>query len=141
MTPEQHFAKGERITHAMSKLTTSDYEMVIEAAMLAGGHWLNGALHRCGMTRRDEDVMHVEYLPLAISTKMSLIAPGLAELLDEIEQFRPIYVRGNAGGGETAAKRCIELLKRLRNIARTTRRVDGIETYAISSRGVAHARD
>jgi|SRR5665213_257475 len=139
MTPEQHIQKATRITQALSKLTLSDYEMVIESTMLAGSHWVNAALHRCGVTYYDEDAMHVEYLPLATRTKISLIIPGLLEGIEQIEQYRPMYVRGNAEGGEPVARRCIQLLDGLQKVAYTAERVRGLSTYSISPKGVVRA--
>ncbi len=121
MSPEQHEAKAERITRAMDKLTECDYEMVIEAAMLAGTHWFNIAMHRFGLTAFDDDVMHAEYLTGALRLKTSLVAVNLTEALDEIEQLRPLFVRGDVPNGEAAARRCIELLEVLRVQAKMAR--------------------
>lgn len=121
MTPEQHRAKAEHITRAMEKLNTADYEMLIEAAMLAGTHWLNVALHRFAVTRPEDDVMHAEYLTGAVRLKLSLVAPGMVEALDEIEQFRPRFVRGDVPGGEAAAIRCLERLRHLHAAAEEAR--------------------
>jgi hypothetical protein len=117
MTPEQHRDKAERITRAMEKLKPGDYEMLIEAAMLAGTHWLNVALHRFGLTQPQDDVMHAEYMTGAMRVKLFLVAPGLAEALDEIEQSRPRFVRGDVPDGEVAAARCVERLRQLRAAA------------------------
>ncbi len=121
MTPEQHRSKAERITRAMEKLHTADYEMLIEAAMLAGTHWFNLALHRFGLTRPEDDVMHAEYLTGAARLKLFLVAPGVAEALDEIEHSRPHFVRGDVPGGEAAAIRCLEQLRRLHAAAEEAR--------------------
>lgn len=121
MTPEQHLAKAERITRAMEKLKPTDYEMQIEAAMLAGTHWLNIAVHRYGLTEAKDDVIHAEYMSGATRLKLSLVAPGLAEALDEIEQARPLFVRGDAPGGEAVAARCLERLRQLRAAAEGAR--------------------
>ena len=50
MTPQEHRAKAERIERSLAKCGPTDYEMKIEAAMLAGTHWLNLALHRMGVS-------------------------------------------------------------------------------------------
>ncbi len=84
--------------------------MVIEAAMLAGTHWLNAALHRQAITASGDDVMHAEYMTVALRTRTRLILPGLVEALDEVEQLRPFFVRGDISGGQKAAERCIVLL-------------------------------
>ncbi|MGD9944649.1 MAG: hypothetical protein AB7L76_23690 [Burkholderiaceae bacterium] len=113
MSPEQHLAKAERILKAMDKLTEADFEMVIEASMLAGTHLLNAALHRMKLTEAGDDVMHAEYLSSAIRTKTTLIAGPLVEALQAIEEMRPFYVRGDVPNGEGAARRCLDLLEYL----------------------------
>ncbi len=120
MKIEAHEAKAERIMRSLAKCTTGDYEAVIEGAMLAGTHWFNIALHRYGVTGTDDDVMHAEYLTGALRLKLSLVMPGLTAALDEIENARPRFVRGDVHGGDEAASRCLELLFKLRDFARTT---------------------
>jgi hypothetical protein len=120
MSPEQHVAKAERIVRAMDKLTVDDFEMLIEASMLAGTHFLNVALHRTGLTRPDDDVMHAEYMSAALRTRAALVAGPLADALQAIEEMRPFFVRGDVAGGETAARRCLDLLAYLRTKAITT---------------------
>lgn len=98
---------------SMQKLTPDDYEMLIEAAMIAGTQLFNVCLHRLGVTAENEDVMHSEYLTGHQRIRISLLAPGLAELLDEIEQLRPAYVRGDFEHGQAAAQRCVKALAAL----------------------------
>jgi hypothetical protein len=116
MTPEQHVAKARKILGAQSKLSAGDYEMTIEAAMLAGTHFLNAILHREGITAEDADVLHAEYMILAVRTRTQLSLPRLVECLDEIEQLRPFFVRGNIVNGENAALKALQLLARIREI-------------------------
>jgi hypothetical protein len=115
---EAHEAKAERITRSLAKCTPEDYEAVIEGTMLAGTHWFNVALHRYGVTAADDDVMHAEYLIGAVRLKLSLIAPTLTAALDEIENARPRFVRGDVSGGGEVAIRCLQLLSTLRDFAR-----------------------
>ena len=117
MKIEAHEAKAERIMRSLAKCTAEDYEAVIEGAMLAGTHWFNVALHRFGASAADDDVMHAEYLTGALRLKLSLIEPNLTAALDEIENARPRFVRGDVSGGSEAATRCLELLSTLRNLA------------------------
>jgi hypothetical protein len=114
MSPEQHAAKAEKILKAMEKLTESDFEMVIEASMLAGTHLLNVALHRMRLSESNDDVMHAEYMSSAMRTKTTLVAGPLVDALQAIEEMRPCYVRGDLPNGETAARRCRDLLEYIR---------------------------
>jgi len=99
---------------SLRKLRPTDYEMRIEAAMLAGTHLMNIALHDLGVTHVQTDALHAEYLTGAQRTKADLLAPGLVDLLYEIEMLRPTYVRGDWPGGEMAAEKAITLLEALR---------------------------
>lgn len=119
MKIEAHEEKAERIMRSLAKCTSGDYEAVIEGAMLAGTHWFNIALHRYGVTAADDDVMHAEYLTGALRLKLSLVIPGLTAALDEIENARPRFVRGDVQGGNEVATRCLQLLSNLRDFART----------------------
>ncbi len=61
----------------MEKLTTTDYEAVIEGCMLAGTHWFNVAPHEMGMSAHDQDVMHVEYMVVHERRKAWLVSPAM----------------------------------------------------------------
>jgi len=87
----------------------------IEAAMLAGTHLMNMALHQVGVTSSDADALHAEYLTGAQRVKADLLAPGLVDLLYEIEMLRPTYVRGDWPDGEQAADKAIALLETLQD--------------------------
>ena len=50
MNAEHHRQQAERIERSLAMLGRDDWEMKIEAAMLAGTHWANYALHRRGVT-------------------------------------------------------------------------------------------
>ncbi len=114
MTPEQHRAKAARIERSLGKLGESDHELRIEAAMLAGTHWLNAALHEAGHTVPEHDVMHTYMLVVNDLRRYRLLADGAIDALSEIEDLRPAWVRGNAAGGDEAARRAMRLLERLR---------------------------
>lgn len=117
MQPEQHRAKAERIEHSLSKCLPTDYEMKIEAAMLAGTHWVNFALHRMGTTEPTVDVLHTYMLTVNERRRYKVADAALVGALVEIEDLRPAYVRGNHPGGEQAAARAFELLAFLRKCA------------------------
>lgn len=117
MTPERHREFAERITRSMEKVTTADYEAVIEGCMLAGTHWFNVALHEMGITAADHDVLHVEFMIVHERRKTWLVAPDMVEALERIEDMRGLHVRGNAEGGEDAAQTALECLALIRDTA------------------------
>ncbi len=101
----------------MRHLGADDWEMKIEAAMLAGTHWANYALHRRGVTPDSEDIVHNSMLVVNMLRKYSLAAGELLSALTEIEELRPLYVRGDAPEGSRAATRALELLHSIRALA------------------------
>ncbi|MBH64334.1 MAG: hypothetical protein CL569_18185 [Alphaproteobacteria bacterium] len=117
MTPERHREFAERITRSMEKVTTADYEAVIEACMLAGTHWFNVALHQMEMSATDHDVLHVEFMIVHERRKAWLVAPAMVEALERIEDMRGLHVRGNAEGGEKAAAAALLCLGVIREAA------------------------
>lgn len=124
MTPQLHAARAARIQHSLRKLAAADYEMRIEAAMLAGTHLLNTGLHRLGLSAPAEDVLHAEYMGGPNRIKADLAAPGLVDLLLQIEMLRPGHVRGDLGEGEAAGREALALLAQLQA------RVEAIEASA-----------
>lgn len=99
------------------KCRDEDYEAVIEGAMLAGTHWFNMALHRMGLTEETDDALHAQYLTQAMRLKIALISKAMLDALDEIEDHRPRFVRGDLEGGAAGAARCRALLSVIRSIA------------------------
>lgn len=118
MTPENHRNKAERIEHSLSKLTDADWEIRIEAAMLAGTHWVNVVLHDTGVTDMSEDMVHASMTMVSVLRKYKLAEPELIAQLEEIEELRPLFVRGDMDGGKKAATRALELLGSIRDRAR-----------------------
>jgi hypothetical protein len=114
---EEHRATAERIERSLAKCGPADYEMRIEAAMLAGTHWLNAALHHMGVTRAESDVFHTYLLTVNEYRRLSVGDDALIAALAEIEDIRPPFVRGNRAGGEGAAERALALLARIRSAA------------------------
>ena len=114
MKIEQHCALADRIERSLAHCGRADYEMKIEAAMLAGTHRLNALMHAAGLTGVDTDVLHTYLLTVNEYRRLSVAAPQLVAALTEIEDLRPPFVRGNHPGGERAAERALALLARLR---------------------------
>lgn len=117
MKPELHAQRAREVLRSLAKMGASDYEMRIEAAMLAGTQLLNLCLHRLGVTGNGEDVMHAEYMGGPPRIKADLLAPELVGLLLQIEMLRPGYVRGDFADGERAGNEALTLLSKLEDQA------------------------
>lgn len=118
MKPENHRVKAERIERSLELLTNDDWEMRIEAAMLAGTHWANYMLHRHGVSAQGEDIVHTSMCVVNTLRKYSLVEPELLEQLAEIEELRPLHVRGDVEGSRAAADRALTLLAAIGRRAR-----------------------
>lgn len=114
MESADHRQRAERIERSIAKCGPADHEMKIEGAMLAGTHWMNYALHRLGVTRAEQDVLHTYMLTVNELRKYSVAYGWLMQAMDEIENLRPAHVRGNVPGGAEAAARALELLRQIR---------------------------
>ncbi|WP_408234829.1 MULTISPECIES: hypothetical protein [Paraburkholderia] len=111
-------AAAERIEHSLRKCRAEDVEMQIEAAMLAGTHWLNAALHRIDVTQPASDAFHTYLLTVNEYRKLCVAKADMVRALSEIEDLRPAFVRGNMPGAQAAADRARELLSVIRLKAR-----------------------
>ena len=111
MTPQQHRYKADRILRSLEKCDISDYEMIIEGAMLAGGHLFNAALHEMGFFPPSRDVLHMAKLSLEDYWRLRALAPTLVNSFFEIEELRSPYVRGAEPDGEVGARLALALLE------------------------------
>mgnify|MGYP003585357415 FL=1 len=118
MTPEHHRARAQRIERSLAKLGDGDWEIRIEAAMLAGTHWINHVLHRVGASAASEDMVHASMCTVSVLRKYKLAEPELIAHLEEIEELRPLFVRGDMDAGEQAAQRAPALLASIGERAR-----------------------
>jgi hypothetical protein len=118
MKTEHHRQRAERIERSLAKLGEDDWEMKIEAAMLAGTHWANYALHRRGVSREGEDIVHTTMLAVNMLAKYSLAEGELLRELAVIEELRPLHVRGDMPGSREAAARVLQLLASIGERAR-----------------------
>lgn len=110
MRVEDHIDRATRMETSLRRCGAADYEMIIEGVMLAATEWFNVALHRMGERPIETDVMHAEFMTLGDRRRIEIMAPSLLRALDEIEEMRAFYVRGDRAGGEAAAQRASELL-------------------------------
>lgn len=111
MKPELHRTRALRIEASLAKCGADDWEIRIEAAMLAGTHWANYALHRHGVSAETEDIVHTSMLVVNTLRKYAIVEADLLRDLGEIEELRPLFVRGDLPGGVSAADRAVELLR------------------------------
>jgi hypothetical protein len=118
MRSDQHRQKAENIERSLALLDEGDWEMRIEAAMLAGTHWANYALHVQGVSPDSEDIVHTSMLVVNMLRKYSIAQRELLEALAEIEELRPLHVRGDLEGGAAAGRRALELLGDIAALAR-----------------------
>ena len=118
MKAEQHRDKAERIERSLQQLRDDDWEIRIEAAMLAGTHWANYALHRHGISADGEDIVHTSMCVVNTLRKYSLLEGELLQQLAEIEVLRPLHVRGDADGSHAAAAQALALLAAIGRRAR-----------------------
>jgi len=93
MKIEEHIDKCTRIERSAAKFNwDADYEMSVEACMLAGTHLLNTALHGIGLTSEGSDLLHSD------KPKLDVAVPAeIAEMmrkLKQIEDLRSGYLRG-----------------------------------------------
>lgn len=117
MNADAHRTRAQRIEHSAAQCGPGDWEMRIEAAMLAGTHWANYALHRVGVTPDDEDIVHTSMLVVNMLRKYAIVEGELLAALGEIEELRPLYVRGDVAGGDAAGDRAMALLATIRRLA------------------------
>lgn len=110
MNAKAHRAKAERIAHSLSKCRPVDHEIVIEGAMLAISHWINFTFHTLELTAPENDIMHSYFITGFDCQYFGLVAgPEFLNALEEIDNARTLYVRGNVTGGKKAAERAIHL--------------------------------
>jgi hypothetical protein len=121
MPPEAHQRKAERIERTLRRLSSSDYEMRVDGAMLAATHYTNMALHILGLTPHDRDIIHTEFLQVIDYKRFRVAAPLLLEALEGIESLRAPYVRGAAPDGPIAGDKAVKLLDIARNEAKRVR--------------------
>lgn len=117
MRIDEHVIRAGRIERSMARKLDrdADYEMVIEACMLAGTNHLNAALHHRGITAAEADLLHSDKPPLAVPVPAD-IAEMMAAL-KVIEDMRPGYLRGDRPWSPADGDACAARLARVREIA------------------------
>lgn len=93
MKISQHINKANQIERSAGKLSRDDdYEMFVEACMLAGTHLLNAVLHHSGVTRDKDDLLHSDKPTLATTVPAEI--GEIMRKLKQIEDLRSGYLRG-----------------------------------------------
>ena len=117
MKVTDHMTKAKRIEQTMlGKLDPdADYEIYVEACMLAGTHLLNAVLHQYAVTDDRSDLLH--------SDKPALKAPVPFELrplfdaMKFIEDLRPGYLRGTNAWNPEHGRQCAERFNEVNRFA------------------------
>ncbi len=118
MKAEAHRRKAERLGRSLAKCSAEDTELVIDGVMLAVTHWINFAFHTLELTAPDDDIMHCYFVTGFDRQYYGLAAdPVFLDALEEIDDLRPLYVRGNAAGSGAAGLRALELHEAVRDKA------------------------
>ena len=112
-----HVTKARRIEETMTRKLDrdSDCEVVVEACMLAGTHWLNALLHELSVTREGADLLHSDKPALQVPVRAEL-QPAFAAM-KLIEDLRPDYLRGTKPWSVDDGKRCLEAYQRVKALA------------------------
>jgi hypothetical protein len=114
MKPEDHAYRISRIERTLlSKLDPhADYELYVEACMLAGTHALNFVLHRLELTAETWDLAHSDTPAhdIRMPAELALLVAGLKS----IEDLRASSLRGKSPWNPGNAERCLEGYRALR---------------------------
>lgn len=114
MKTEDHAYRMKRIERTLLERldVDDDYELYVEACMLAGTHALNLILHRLGLTAEGWDLVHSDTPAHDIPMPPELV-PLLAGL-KAIEDLRASSLRGKRPWNPADAPRCLEAFRSLR---------------------------
>ena len=112
-----HVTKARRIEGTMTRKVDrdSDYEIFVEACMLAGTHWLNALLHKLSVTKEAADLLHSDKPQLQVPVRADLRPVFAAMKL--IEDLRPDYLRGTKRWSVDDGRRCMESYQRVKAFA------------------------
>jgi hypothetical protein len=112
-----HVTKARRIEETMvNKLDRDrDYEIFVEACMLAGTHLLNAVLHRFSVTGEGSDLLHSDKPRLEVPIQAEL--QPLFAAMKFIEDLRPGYLRGTQPWSVEDGTKCLENFRRVKTFA------------------------
>lgn len=117
MKTSDHVIKAQRIESTMiSKLDPdADYEVYVEACMLAGTHLLNAVLHRYSITDESSDLLHSDKPALSVSVPPDL--KPLFAAMRFIEDLRPGYLRGTTVWDPAHGRQCRDCYNEVKTFA------------------------
>jgi len=103
-----HITKAQRIEDTMMRKLSrdADYEIYVEACMLAGTHLLNAVLHQYAITNERSDLLHSDKPALKDPVRPDL--RPLFEAMKFIEDLRPGYLRGTVAWNPEHGKLCTQ---------------------------------
>ena len=117
MKMADHISKAQRIEDTMLRKLDrdADYEIYVEACMLAGTHLLNAVLHRYAVTTENSDLLHSDKPALKDPVRGEL--RPLFEAMKFIEDLRPGYLRGTTVWNPEHGKLCAQRYEEVRRFA------------------------
>jgi hypothetical protein len=120
---DSHFDKADRLEASMTRLDPDDnYETIIENCMLAGTHYLNGALHIAGVLPPIQHLLHSDEPPTTYwATVPEPLRPAFSAM-KFIEDLRPRLVRGDEVYAVGLAGQCLSSYHAVKEICRDFRR-------------------
>ena len=112
-----HVSKAYRIEQTMlNKLDRDqDYEIFVEACMLAGTHLLNAILHKYSVTTEAADLLHSDKPQLETAVKPEL--QSLFAAMKYIEDLRR-YLRGARAWDIEDGNKCIGSYQQVKGVAK-----------------------
>lgn len=117
MKVADHMKKAHRIEDTMLRKLDrdADYEIYVEACMLAGTHLLNAVLHHGAITDEKSDLLHSDKPALKNPVRSEL--QPLFDAMKFIEDLRPGYLRGTAAWNPEHGKQCAQRYEEVKRFA------------------------
>lgn len=117
MRISDHVTKAQRIEDTMIRKLDpdADYEIYVEACMLAGTHLLNALLHKYAVIDDQSDLLHSDKPALQTPVKAEL--RPLFDAMKFIEDLRPGYLRGTTTWNRDYGKQCAERFNQVKQFA------------------------
>ena len=112
-----HMTKARRIEDTMLKKldADADYEIYVEACMLAGTQLLNAVLHKYAVTSDTSDLLHSD--KPALGAPVSEELRPLFEAMKFIEDLRPGYLRGTTAWNPDHGRQCAQRFNEVKQFA------------------------
>lgn len=119
MDVADHVANAQRLHRSTAKLELyEDFEMVLEGAMLAGAQLINAMLHATGVTERAAEMLHTDMRSPGVPEHPPGPAAEAWALLERLEWYRPLHVRGSVPHTAQVADECWQTYVKIWDVAR-----------------------